>query len=62
MRLLAHLVTHSDANLPLWQRINRIVADWGNRRPIQAHYSEQLIASREARQTWIEPDRLPLSF
>jgi hypothetical protein len=62
MRLLAHLVTHSQPDLPLWERINRIVAEWGNRRAVRSHYSEELIASSAARENWLPPDRLPLPF
>jgi hypothetical protein len=50
------------ANLPLWQRINLIVARWGNRLPVAAHYTPELIASSAARENWVPPDRLPLPF
>ena len=49
-------------DLPLWQRINLIVARWGTSAPVQAHYSRELIASKAARENWIPPDRLPLPF
>jgi len=50
------------ADLPLWQRINLIVARWGSRRPVETHYSRELIVSRAARESWVPPDRLPLPF
>ena len=50
------------ADLPLWQRINLIVARWGTRAPVDAHYSRELIASPAARERWIPPDRLPIPF
>jgi hypothetical protein len=73
MRLLEHVASTSDvdssrrsgtakADLPLWQRINLIVEDWTKRRPVEAHYSRELITSQEARDKWIPPDRLPLPF
>ncbi len=49
-------------DLPLWRRINLIVARWGTRRPIDAHYTRELITSQSACETWIPPDRLPLPF
>ncbi len=49
-------------DLPLWRRINLIVACWGTRRPIDAHYTRELITSQSAREKWIPPDRLPLPF
>jgi hypothetical protein len=62
MRLLDHVAANSDKDLPLWRRINLIVARWGNRRPVETHYSKELIASPGAREKWMPPDRLPLPF
>ena len=62
MRLLDHVVLTYAADLPLWQRINLIVARWGNRLPVAAHYTPELIASSAARENWVPPDRLPLPF
>ena len=73
MRLLEHVASTSDvdpsrrnvrakADLPLWQRINLIVDDWTKRRPVEAHYSTELIKSQAARDKWIPPDRLPTPF
>jgi len=73
VRLLEHVASTSEvdssrrsvsakADLPLWQRINLIVARWGNRGPVDAHYSRELIASPAARERWIPPDRLPIPF
>jgi len=62
MRLLEHVTATSDIELPLWQRINLIVEDWTKRRPIETHYSAELIKSQAARDKWIPPDRLPTPF
>ena len=62
MRLLDHLASAKYVDLPLWQRINVIVADWGTRRPVEAHYTPELISSAAARERWMPPDREPLPF
>jgi len=62
MRLLDHVARTYDVDLPLWQRINLIVERWGSRRPVDAHYSRELIASPAARESWVPPDRLPIPF
>src|SRR3989441_1631331 len=62
MRLLEHIASTSDVDLPLWRRINVIVDDWTKRRPVEAHYSTELIKSQRARENWVPPDRLPTPF
>jgi hypothetical protein len=62
MRLLKHVAAESDLDLPLWHRINLIVARWGTRAPIDAHYSPERIKSEEARKNYVPPDRLPVPF
>ena len=62
MRLLEHVLANEDPNVPLWQRINKIVAVWTTRRPIDAHYAPETINSAQARAEWVAPDRLPLPF
>jgi hypothetical protein len=62
MRLLDHLAQSHYRKLPLWRRINLIVARWGTAAPVAAHYSRELIKSKAAREGWIPPDRLPLGF
>jgi hypothetical protein len=62
VRLLNHVAATYDPNLPLWQRINLITARWGTRAPVDAHYTRELIMSKEARESWMPPDRLPLPF
>ena len=62
MRLLEHLAGTSEVDLPLWRRINLIVEDWTKRRPVEAHYSTEVIKSQEARDTWVPPDKLPTPF
>lgn len=62
MRLLDHVTKNHYVDMPLWRRINLIVARWGTAAPVEAHYSRDLIKSKAARQEWIPPDRLPLAF
>jgi hypothetical protein len=62
MKLLDHVGANYDVDLPLHQRINSIVARWGTRAPVDAHYTREVIASKAARESWIPPDRLPLPF
>ncbi len=62
MRLLDHVADHHYRDVPLWRRINLIVARWGSSAPVEAHYSHGVIRSKIARETWIAPDRLPLPF
>ena len=62
MRLLDHVARAHYLDLPLWRRINLIVARWGTAAPVEAHYSRDLIKSKAARQKWVPPDRLPLAF
>jgi hypothetical protein len=62
MRLLDHVASTSDPDLPLWRRTNLIVEDWIKRRPVEAHYSKELIKSQAARDKWIPPDRSPTPF
>jgi len=62
MRLLEHVASTSDTGVPLWRRINLIVDDWIKRRPVEAHYSKELIKSQAAREKWVPPDRLPTPF
>lgn len=62
MRLLEHVASTSDVDLPLWRRINLIVDHWTKRRPVEAHYSTELIRSQAARDKWVPPDLLPTPF
>jgi len=62
MKLLDHVAANADAHLPLWQRINSIVARWGTSAPVKAHYSPEVIQSKTAREKWVPPDRSPLPF
>ena len=62
MRLLDHVASKHYGDVPLWRRVNLIVARWGNSAPVEAHYSSEIIKSRAARESWIAPDRLPLPF
>ena len=62
MRLLDHLAKNHYVDVPLWRRINLIVARWGTAASVEAHYSRELIKSKAAREGWIPPDRQPLVF
>lgn len=62
MRLLDHLAATHYRKVPLWRRVNLIVERWAATDPISAHYSRGAITSRAARESWVEPDRLPLPF
>jgi hypothetical protein len=62
MRLLDHAAQSHYQDVPLWRRINLIVARWGSARPVETHYSRELIKSKTARREWVAPDRLPLAF
>ena len=62
MKLLDHLATTHYRDMPLWRRINLIVERWALTDPVAAHYSRDVISSRAARESWIDPDRLPLPF
>jgi hypothetical protein len=62
MKLLDHVASHQNVDLALFQRINSIVARWGTRAPVDAHYSREVILSNAAREKWVPPDRLPLPF
>jgi len=62
MKLLDHLATTHYRDMPLWRRINLIVERWAVTDPVAAHYSRDVISSRAARESWINPDRLPLPF
>src|ERR1041385_8585835 len=60
MRLLAHLAVARYPEMPLWQRANAVIASHGTKWPVEAHYSKDLVSSSNARQTWVEPDLIPL--
>ncbi len=62
MRLLHHLAGGPYRDVPLWSRINLIVKRWGNVGAIETHYSRAVINSKDAREQWVPPDRLPMPF
>jgi hypothetical protein len=62
MKLLDHLAATHYCKVPLWRRINLIVERWAAADPIGTHYSHRTINSRAARESWVDPDRLPLPF
>jgi hypothetical protein len=62
IKLLDHVSSNQDVDLPLFQRINAIVTRWGSSAPVKAHYSPEVIQSKVAREQWTPPDKLPLPF
>jgi|ERR1044071_1016374 FPC/CPF motif-containing protein YcgG len=60
MRLLDHLATVRHPEMPLWQRVNAVIASHGTKWPVEAHYSKELVSSPGARHAWVEPDLIPL--
>ena len=62
MRLLDYVSREEYAGLPLWERVNAIVAKYGESWPVKAHFSRGITASTEARQRWVAPDLLPVPF
>ena len=60
MKLLAHLAMVRYSELPLWQRVNAVIASHGAKWPVEAHYSKDLVDSANARQRWVEPDLVPM--
>ena len=60
MRLLAHLADARYPQIPLWQRVNAVIASHGTKWPVEAHYSKHLVSSTNARQVWVEPDLIPM--
>ncbi len=60
MKLLGHLATVRYAELPLWERINSVIASHGAKWPVEAHYSKDIVASADARERWVEPNLIPM--
>ena len=60
MKLLGHLAAVRHSELPLWEQINAVIASHGSKWPVEAHYSKDVVTSVNARQTWVEPDLVPL--
>ncbi len=62
MKLLDHLAATRYASLSLCERVNAIVESHGTRWPVEAHYSNAVVASQQAREHWVAPDLLPIPF
>ncbi len=50
----------SDITRSLEELANELTEECSDPRQINAHFSEKLLSSDEARQGWVEPDLLPL--
>jgi len=62
MKLLRHALDVAEPTPSLAVLVHQILTSWGNMRFVFSHYSRHRIFSESARQTWLEPDLLPLSF
>lgn len=63
IKLLDHLADTQYSSPNLYECINSIVKSrYASKRPIEAHYSETTIKSKDAREHWVAPDLLPTPF
>lgn len=63
MKLLNHLSSTQYSSPNLYECINSIVKSrYASKMPIEAHYSEATIRSKDAREHWVAPDLLPTPF
>jgi len=62
MKLLRHFLDASAPGRPPLELTNEAIARLGSMRFVFSHFSKQLVFSEQARQSWVEPDLLPLAF
>jgi len=62
LKLVRHYLDHADANRPLVERANELIAIYINSKLPFEYYSRELIGSPEAKASWAEPDLKPLEF
>ena len=62
LKLVRHFLAHADANRPLAEHANELVATYINSKLPFEYYSRELIGSPEAKHSWVEPDLRPLDF
>lgn len=62
LKLLRHLLDRADPAAPFAETVYRILSDWGSMLFVFKHYSQELVFSDAAKQSWVEPDLRPLGF
>jgi hypothetical protein len=62
MKLLDHLLKRADPAASLPDTVQEIITRWGSMGFVFKHYSKEHVNSAEAKQSWVEPDLLPLGF
>ena len=62
LKLVRHFLDQADANRPLPDLANELLARFGNSQFLFAHYSRELVHTATAKTTWLEPDLRPLEF
>jgi hypothetical protein len=62
LRAVAGFLRKSDSNLPLPVLRDRLVARFAHPRAVFDYYSPELLHSREAKTSWVEPDLKPFDF
>ena len=60
MRMVRRRLDELDRNLSLLETTNAVIEALGDARLVFEYYSEGLLWSAEARQTWVQPDLKPL--
>lgn len=62
MKLCHHLLAASAPIESVADTTYQILARWGSMQYVFKHYSKELVFSKQAKQTWVDPDLLPLGF
>jgi hypothetical protein len=62
LKIVRRFLEEAGAGCSLHILANQLIEARGNSRLIFDYYSKDLIASEEARRTWVEPDLKPLDF
>jgi len=52
----------NNASRPMTELANELAANYNNSRLVFDYYSKELLASEEAKDSWVEPDLRPLDF
>ncbi|WP_262694566.1 hypothetical protein [Kordiimonas aquimaris] len=59
----SHMVARVDSSLPLYEKVNRIIASpFGKPDWLLAYWSKDVLFSVQARRVWVGPDIKPLVF
>ena len=62
LKRVRHFLEHADRERALAELANDLIAECSNARLVNAHFSQQLLDSEEARAAWVEPDLQSLGF